>query len=270
MSDPQPYLRANQELWDELTEINFRSAFYDVDGFKKQPKPLDDLVREGLGDVRGKRVLHLQCHFGMDTLRVAFAGAASVTGVDFSTRAIERARTLAADVGIAARFIHSNVYDLPSVLDEQFDLVFSSWGVLGWLPDLRRWAQVVARHVAPGGRFFLAEGHPTMWMFDETTEPLRVKYPYFSGDQPLEFPPSTGTYADATAVRTKAEYSWPHTFSEILNALIEAGLRIDAFHEHRHTVWKAFPFMIEEAPDRFVFPKDRLQIPLAFSLHASK
>jgi len=135
-----PFVRKNQELWDEWAEINYRSAFYDVAGFLRSPPPLDDVVTDALGDLTGKRILHLQCHFGMDTLRLA-PRAASVTGIDFSSKAIARANELAAATGLDSRvrFVETDLYALPDVLDDEFDVVFTSLGVLGWLPDLVRW-----------------------------------------------------------------------------------------------------------------------------------
>jgi SAM-dependent methyltransferase len=260
-----PYVRANRDLWDELTEINFRSAFYDVDGFRKEPPPLDPEVLAGLGDLAGKSVLHLQCHFGMDTMRIAKLARAAV-GVDFSERAIERARSLAGDIGSTARFTLSDLHEL--ALAERFDVAFSSYGVLGWLPDLEPWGRVIARHLAPGGRFFVIEGHPTMFMFDGSVTELECRYTYWPSPEPLVFPPVQGTYSDPTATVTHTEYTWPHTIAEVVNALIGAGLVIDEVREYAHVVWRAFPFLVETSHQRFVMPPDRPQIPLMFSVRA--
>lgn len=266
-----PHVRCNQELWDAWADVNYRSAFYDVEGFKAALPPLDDESLAVLGDVAGKSVLHLQCHFGMDTLRIARLGA-TVTGVDFSSKAIGLARRLAAETGIAARFVESDVYALPDVLDETFDVIFTSYGVLGWLPDLTRWARVVARHLKPGGRFGIVEGHPTMWIFDnEHPTELRVRYPYFGGGEPLVLT-STGNYADPTADVTTTEHSWPHSLGEIVTALLAAGLRLDSLREYDHAVWRAFPFMTETSasPRRFEQPPGPLRIPILFAITATK
>jgi ubiquinone/menaquinone biosynthesis C-methylase UbiE len=265
-----PFVRKNQELWDEWAEINYRSAFYDVAGFLRSPPPLDEVVLDALGDLTGKRVLHLQCHFGMDTLRLA-QRAASATGIDFSSKAIARANELAAAANMTSRvrFIESDLYALPGVLDEQFDVVFTSLGVIGWLPDLARWGQIIARYLVPGGRFVIVEGHPTMMIFDNESETLAVRYPYFLGDEPIAIPPKTGNYADATAVVTKTEYSWPHSLAEVVTSLLDAGLRLDELREYPFTYWKAFPFLLEQG-ERFVMPPDRPSIPLTFSIRASK
>jgi SAM-dependent methyltransferase len=262
-----PYVKKNQELWDEWTEINYRSAFYDVAGFKAGASPLDPEVLAGVGDLDGKSVLHLQCHFGMDTLRLARLAKETV-GVDFSARAIARARALAAEVGVAARFVECDVYDL--ALEQRFDVVFTSYGVIGWLPDLTRWAAVIARHLAPGGRFFIIEGHPTMWMFDGERDELVLRYPYFHRADPNVVPPATGNYADPTATVTRTAYDWSHSLSEIVNALIGAGLRLEEMREYKHAVWKAFPFLVEESPQRWVMPADRPELPLMFSIRATR
>ncbi|MGN6105735.1 MAG: class I SAM-dependent methyltransferase [Kofleriaceae bacterium] len=263
------YVRGNQELWDEWTDINVRSEFYDVAGFKANTPPLDPEVREVLGPLEGKSVLHLQCHFGMDTLRIA-TEAREVTGIDFSERAVGQARQLAGDLGIPARFVQSDLYDLPRVLDGQFDVVFTSYGVIGWLPDLAPWGRIIARYLAPGGRFAMVEAHPTMWMYDGEAPELRIRYPYFHVDEPVIEPPTTGNYADPTAPVTKSAYTWSHSMSDIVMSLIDAGLRIDELREHRHVVWKAFPFLVEESRHRWRMPPDRPEIPLLFSLRASR
>jgi SAM-dependent methyltransferase len=267
-----PYVRRNQELWDEWTEINVRSAFYDVAGFKRDRSPLDPLVREGLGPLAGKSVLHLQCHFGLDTLRLA-QEARDVVGVDFSEKAIAYARDLATELGSAARFVQTDLYELPAVLDGEFDLVFTSYGVIGWLPDLGRWGEIIARYLRPGGAFFIVEGHPIMWIFDGEADELRVRYPYFHTPEPLVLPPAVGNYADPTAAVTKTEYSWPHALSDVVMALVRAGLRIEDLREHDHAPWRAFPFLIEEEASgerRWRMPPDRPAIPLMFSLRARK
>lgn len=263
------YVRENRELWEAWTDVNVRSAFYDVAGFKAAPSPLDRIVRAGLGDVANKSVLHLQCHFGLDTLRVALAGG-HVTGVDFSPRAIAAARRLADELGIVAHFVESDIYALPDVLDGTFDIVFASWGVLSWLPELAPWGRVIARHLRPGGRFFLAEGHPTFFLFDAPDdEHLQLHYPYFVTPEPIVIP-VTGNYADPSAPVSGTEYAFPHSLEEIVMALLDAGLRLDELREHDHVVWRAFPFLVERAPGEWVLPPGRPSLPLAFSLRATK
>jgi len=183
-------LRSNRDVWDAWTEIHVTSSFYDVASFRKggaRPIRLAAYEREEVGNVEGRSLLHLQCHFGLDTLSWARLGA-TVTGVDFSERAVAEARKLAADIGVPATFIASNVYSLPDVLDERFDIVYTSGGVLGWLPDIAGWARVAAHFVRPGGFFYITEIHPVAQVFAiEGVAPgeLRLAYPYWSHAEPI-------------------------------------------------------------------------------------
>ena len=263
------YLRANRENWNEKTPIHARSDFYDVEGFKSGKSTLMPIEIEELGDVSGKSMLHLQCHFGLDTLSWARLGA-RVTGVDFSDKAIELARSLSKELGLAATFVESNIYDLPDVLNGQYDIVFTSYGVLCWLPDLRRWAQVVSHFLKPGGTFYMVEMHPFASVFDdENADDFRLRYPYFPSQEPLRFEPGW-TYTDASAPLTTYSYEWSHSLGEILDSLISVGLRMGFLHEFPYTVYKALS-MAERGQDGWWrLPKHRDSIPLLFSLKATK
>ncbi len=262
------YLNSNRELWDGWTRIHVRSEFYDVEGFKAGRRPLDPLMREVVGDVAGKSLLHLQCHFGLDTLAWARLGA-KVTGVDFSEEGISAARALNNELGLDARFICSNIYDLPDVLSEKFDIVFTSYGVLPWLPDISKWGQVVGHFLKPGGRFFIVEAHPFIWIFDDdNATDLCIAYDYFHADAPLVFQVQ-GSYADRNADYEHVEYSWNHSLSDILNALIAAGLRIDELREYPFIAWKNFPFMERDTEGWWRLPKHFKEIPLMFSVRAT-
>ena len=266
------YLEANRRLWDERTGIHLRSAFYDVEGFKTGGLRVRPYEIAEVGDVTEKRLLHLQCHFGLDTLSWARLGA-DVTGVDFSERAVEAARGLAAEVGLRARFIVSDVLDLPRVLDGQFDIVYTSRGVLWWLPDLGRWAQVVARFVRRGGIFYIAESHPCAHVFDDGPDVrgLDVHYPYFERRQPLACAVE-GSYADRDApVSEPIAYGWSHSLGEIVTSLASAGLRIDFLHEFPFVGWQMFPFLVRDDQGDWRLPHDSAgEVPLSFSLRASK
>ncbi|MGH8056587.1 MAG: class I SAM-dependent methyltransferase [Candidatus Entotheonellia bacterium] len=181
-----PYLAANQALWDIWTPYHVTSPFYNVAGFKAGRDSLDPITLAGPGDVRGKSLLHLQCHFGLDTLSWARRGA-TVTGVDFSEEAITTARALATELHLHATFLQSNLYDLPQHLTGHFDVVFTSYGVLGWLPELEGWAQVIAHFLKPGGIFYIVEAHPFALLFDERRDiaELRLRESYFRGPEPL-------------------------------------------------------------------------------------
>ena len=269
-----PYLAANRALWDEWTPIHVRSEFYDVAGWKagRTDRGLPPLLTEEVGEVAGKDLLHLQCHFGLDTLSWARRGA-RVTGADFSERAIEQARALAAETGLDATFVLADVLELPDRLAGDFDVVFTSFGVLPWLPDVPRWAEVAAHFVRPGGFFYIAEGHPFAWAFDDAdaaTE-LRLAYHYWPSPEPLVF--SGGeSYADPDApVESRQEYAWQHSMGEIVSSLAAAGLRIEYLHEHPWVPWKMFPFMVEAEPGIWRLPEPFDQrLPLLFSLKATK
>jgi SAM-dependent methyltransferase len=268
------HVEGNRRLWDAWTPYHVRSPFYDVEGFttgrSRRRAGLDDLEIGLVGDVTGKTLLHLQCHFGLDTLAWARRGA-RVTGVDFSAPAIAAARALAAETRIEATFVESDVYALPANLDGRFDVVFTSHGVLGWLPDLEGWARVVAHFLAPGGRFVLIEGHPFALIFDERPAgpELRVRYPYFQGPAPVR-EECQGSYAAPDAPLHGVQYTWIHPLADVLGSLLRAGLRIDAFAEYPYVGWAMFPWM-EQRPDRcWQLPGGAGTIPLMFSLTASK
>jgi SAM-dependent methyltransferase len=230
------YLRANKFNWEQKALINFRSAYYDVDAFRRGKSSLRPLELSALGDVKGKSLLHLQCHFGMDTLSWSRRGA-KVVGVDFSEVAIVNARLLSKETGVPARFIQSDIYDLRKRLTGKFDIVFVSYGCLGWLPDLEKWAEIVAHYLKPGGTFFIVDFHPLYWMFDLVAQDSRIIYPYESGKKPFEFPPSP--YADPKAKIKGKEYWWNHGMAKIINSLIRAGLSIECLREAPVSVLKS-------------------------------
>lgn len=262
------FLKSNKELWNAWTRVHVKSKFYDVDGFKTGQSRLDKIERE-LGDVRGKSLLHLQCHFGLTTLSWARLGA-RVTGADFSDEAIAQARELAQAVGLEANFVCSNIYDLPNVLAGQFDFVFTSHGVLGWLPDLPAWGRVIADLLKPGGTFYIVEAHPTAYIFDEENpDDLRVRYPYFHSEAPGSAP-VMGSYADRTADVHGVEYFWIFSLSDVISALIGAGLQIIEMREYDYNSWQIYPFMVEDAEGWWHLPEKFPKLPLMFSLRAKK
>jgi SAM-dependent methyltransferase len=262
-------------MWDVWARHHVASPWYGVEEFKKtgrreQRRGLDALETRLVGDVAGKSLLHLQCHFGLDTLGWATRGAAA-TGVDFSRAAIEAARALAAEVGIPATFIHSDVYDLPDRLDAGFDIVFSSHGVLCWLPDLERWARVVAHFLRPGGLFCLIEGHPFPLVFDDAREErdLRVAFPYFHPGEPLRIE-RRGSYAAPDADFTSVMYEWVHPLSDVVGALLRAGLCLESFEEYPYVGWAMFPWMEARPDGMWQLPEGTASLPLMFSVTASK
>jgi SAM-dependent methyltransferase len=278
-----PELADNRKLWDAWTAIHTSSSFYDVARFRTDPSDLriEPWEREEVGEVAGKTLLHVQCHFGLDTLSWARMGA-QVTGIDFSEPAIAFARELAAEVGLAdaSRFLASNVYDLPvsPLAGETFDVVYTSRGVVCWLPDIERWGEIVASFVKPGGIFYIHEAHPMLWAVDDaqrTPNDLHLAYPYWGGDV-LTFPVE-GSYADPTAdVDAEWEHGWNHSLGEIVTALATAGLRIEYLDEKPTVVW---PVEWLEKHDGghgshgggYGFPPDQKgTMPLMYSLRARK
>jgi SAM-dependent methyltransferase len=264
------YRQANRNMWDEFALIHASSNFYGVEEFKRGCSSLDSLVLSEMGEVVSKSFLHLQCHFGLDTLSWAREGA-QVTGMDFSSEGIRIARGLAEELNIPARFICCDLYDLPEHLDETFDRVFTSYGVLCWLSDIPRWAQIVGHFLKPGGVFYVAEFHPFSNMFkndgDETS--LEMAYPYFN-TEPLEFPVD-GSYADPQAkIEQKVEYEWSPRMGEIITGLIDAGLRIEFVHEYPFTCYRHFPFLVEKEAGKWYMPDGMPSIPLTFTQRARK
>jgi len=262
------YLRANRALWDEWTTIHERSADYNLAGFKAEGSRIRPYEIEEIGDVTGRDLLHLQCHFGIDTLSWARLGA-RVTGVDFSEVGIELARELAAELGLDARFILSNILDLPTVLADQFDIVYTSRGVLAWLPDLTTWANVIAGFLRPGGTFYITEEHPFMHVFSDDAE-LRVGNNYFRGPEPNAWT-VIGSYADPSAhVNQSVAYSWGHTMGEIVTVLAAAGLHLQFLHEFPFAEW-AYPFLVAQDDGTWRLPDNQeAKVPLFFSLRAVK
>ena len=265
------YIEANRKSWDARTPTHFGSRFYDVDGFKAGASSLHSLEIEEVGDVRGKSLLHLQCHFGLDTMSWARLGARS-TGADFSEEAVSLARSLSEELGIDAKFVVSNLYDLPDVLEGRFDVVFTSYGALTWLPDLERWAGVIAHFLEPGGFLYVLDSHPFGNVFydEEDAVELRPFYPYSTrGADPLAFPTGS-TYTDGPQEQYGPTFEWGHSVGDILNALISAGLTIDFFHEFHFAGYEALPMMEQGDDGWWRLPEGGESVPFLFSLKATK
>ena len=254
----------NRRSWDARTEHHIGSLFYDVPGFLNGGCSLRKPELELLGDVRGQTLLHLQCHFGLDTLSLARRGA-TVTGLDFSPRAVAEARRIAEKAGLSANFVESDVYRAPAALcGQRFDTVFTSYGVLGWLPDVRAWARVVADCLRPGGRLVLAEFHPVIWMFDDTIE--RITYPYQGGPFTET---SQGTYAAPDATFTHVNHGWNHGLGSVVDALLAAGLELRTLREFDTSPYNVFHDMEEVEPGQFCVRRHGRRLPLMYALVAT-
>ena len=265
------YFESNRRRWDEAVAIHLRSkgGVYRVDEFRRGLDVLGPIEREELGDVTGKHILHLQCHFGLDTLCLARRGA-HVTGLDFSPKAIEAARALAADCSLEARFVQADVYDAASVIPDRFDLVFASWGAINWIPDIDRWVGVAGQMLRPSGSLYLLEGHPAaMALEEDDAGRLFLQHAYFQGPDPVASDDlHTYTGDEEQLVNTRA-YEWLHPLSTILEALRRSGLRLDAFREHDRLPWQNFASMTRDSEFMWRLPNDSPSFPLAFSLFAS-
>jgi SAM-dependent methyltransferase len=267
------YRAVNLANWEERAPAHAASPDYGFDRFVSDPSFLSDVVRfdrPRLGDLTGLRGVHLQCHIGTDTLSLARLGA-RMSGLDFSPAALTEARRLAAATGTDIDFVQSDLYDARAALgDEAFDFVFTGIGALCWLPDIRRWAGIVASLLRPGGRLFLREGHPMLWSLDErVTDRLAVEFAYFERPEPLVWED------DATYVQTDVKFTatvthtFSHALSEIVTALLDAGMSLTRFEEHQSVPWEALPGQMKRGDDGEWQLVDRpWRLPLTYTLHA--
>jgi len=261
------YLEINQNLWNKKTDIHFESDFYNVKDFIKGKSSLNSIELDLLGDIKGKSVLHLQCHFGMDSISLARLGA-KVTAIDLSDRAIEKARELAEQTNTEVEFIQSDVLNLKEVLNDTFDIVFTSYGTIGWLPDMNKWAEVVAHFMKPQGQFIMAEFHPVIWMFDYDF--TKVEYGYFNSGAIVE--ELEGTYTDentSSAIKEKS-ISWNHTLSDVMQALLNQNLTIFHFKEYDYSPYNCFNNTFEIEPGKFMIKGLENKLPMVYSIVASK
>lgn len=261
----EDYLDINKKSWNLSTPVHLESAFYNVPAFVQGENSLNSIELELLGNVAGKSILHLQCHFGQDTISLARLGA-KVTGVDFSNVAITEARKLAEACEVDCRFMESDVYALPEKLSARFDLVFTSYGTIGWLPDLDKWAQVIQQFLVPGGRFVFAEFHPVIWMFNENMS--SIEYPYFNRG-PI-FEEKQGTYAQPDSPVESRTITWNHGLSEVFAALERNGMRLLSFAEYDYSPYDCLAGMKARKPGEFVFEKFPGMLPIVYSLMAEK
>lgn len=265
MENYSGYFEANKELWNQRTVVHKDSSFYNLAGFKKGETVLTPIELNELGDVSGKTMLHLQCHFGMDSLDWARRGAL-VTGVDLSDNAIQEATQLNKELGLNARFVCCNVYDTSLHVKDLFDIVFTSYGTIGWLPDLQPWANMIAERLKPGGVFYMADFHPVLWMFDDDF--THIKYSYENKE--VIITESEGTYTDRNADIKAKEYGWNHSISDLLNALIQAGLKINSFNEFMFSPYPCFRNTVEVEKGRWHINGLEGKIPMMYSLKAVK
>lgn len=256
----------NKELWEKRTDEHLGSEFYGVEEFIKGKTSLNRFELELVGDVKNKSLLHLQCHFGQDTLSFARLGA-SVTGVDFTSSAIDAARKLNNKIGTNATFHCCNVYDTRQHVKDRYDIVFTSYGTIGWLPDLKPWAEVISASLNSGGQFIIVDFHPVMWMLDEDYS--NMKYSYFNDE--VIITESTGTYTGNRNLHAPMkENGWNHPLSDIIGSLLNAGLQLETFKEYNGSPYNCFPGMKLDNDGLWRFEKWERKLPLAYGLKFRK
>ncbi len=265
MDNTSDYIIKNKESWNKKLDYHINSDFYDMEGFLEGKTSLNQIELGLLGDIKNKSILHLQCHFGQDTLSLARMGA-KVTGIDFSDKAIEKAININKYLQLDAEFICCDVYDLPNHLDKQFDIVFTSYGTIGWLPDMGQWAKIVSAFLKPAGKFIFVEFHPVVWMFDDNFS--KITYNYFNnGPIEEEF---SGTYADREAPIKQQTVSWNHGMSEVINSLITNDLEINKLNEYDYSPYDCFNQTEKIAERKFRIKHMNNKIPMVYSIVATK
>lgn len=258
------YLDINRKSWNERVDTHLSSEFYDMPGFLAGKNSLNEIELELLGDVSGKSILHLQCHFGQDTLSLARMGA-KATGVDLSDKAIEAAKKINQEMNLDAEFIASDIYSFPKVHNNKYDIIFTSYGAIGWLPDLDKWAKVITHFLKEKGKYIFAEFHPFVWMFDDNFN--TIKYNYFNKETITE---ESNSYTDKESENISKFVSWNHPISDVLNSLIKNGLRIDSFNEFDYSPYNCLKGMKKVDDRKYILEKFEDKIPLVYSLSATK
>ncbi len=264
------FMESNRQNWNDRVPIHLqKNDIYDLEAFRKGDLSFCANEHKELTDVKGKRLLHLQCHFGLDTMSWTRLGAKAV-GIDFSEEAIKTAISLRNELGLDTEFICCNVYDVPEKIEGQFEIVFTSVGVLTWLPDLEKWAQVIYRMLKPGGILYVKDSHPSSDIFEYIDNELKIHYPYLKGKEPLRFEEDC-TYTSNSEpgdLKHTTTYQWIHSLSYIFNSVIKAGLKIEKVMESPYGFYKRFPPMRKTDEGLWEYPENPL--PLTFTFFASK
>jgi SAM-dependent methyltransferase len=265
MKDQSNYIALNKNTWNNKTEVHIASEFYDMKGFLEGKSTLNSIELELLGDISNKKILHLQCHFGQDTMTFARMGA-QATGIDFSEKAIEKATEFSKQLNLDTTFICCDIYEALKYLKDQFDIVFTSYGTIGWLPDLDKWAKVVSQFLKPGGQFIMADFHPVVWMYDNDFK--EVFYSYFNIEPIVE--DESGTYADRYSEIEAKTITWNHPISETLNALINNGIELNCFNEYDYSPYNCFNNTEEFETNKFRIKTFENKIPMVYSIKGTK
>jgi SAM-dependent methyltransferase len=270
----EQWRRDNLAGWENRVDIHTGPNGYDVEGLLSDRSRISNTVRLDqplLGDISGLDVVHLQCHLGTDTLSLARLGARTVSGLDFSPKAIEQCRKLFERSGTKGRFVLADVYDAPAVLGDQYDLVYASVGAINWIDSMQRWMRVAAALLRPGGRLYLRDVHPMAMVIDpESDGELRLRYPYCETAEPVTMQTDTTYTGDGTKLTDRTTHEWSHGIGEIVQGAIDAGLVVTNLREHFFADWRAYPSMIEVEPGKYVLAEGPERLPLLFTLTARK
>ncbi|WP_460218009.1 class I SAM-dependent methyltransferase [Psychroserpens sp. MEBiC05023] len=261
----EDYFEVNRHTWNEKVKVHSKSEMYDLKAFKKGKSSLMTYELAALNNVKGKSLLHLQCHFGQDTLSWSRLGAKCV-GVDLSDEGIKLAKALNQELELDAEFVCCNVLNTSDYISDTFDIIYTSYGVIGWLPDLKPWGKMIADRLNSGGMFYMVEFHPIVWMFDYLEDIKVMRYGYMQDEAIYE--EYEGTYANQDSKMVSKEYGWNHGLSEVVNALVEAGLRIEYLNEYDESPYNVLPDLVETKSGNYV-TKDKLY-PLIFEIKATK
>lgn len=265
MEELTNYFKINKDTWNKKVAVHAQSDMYKLDAFKAGETSLMPYELKALGDVNGKSLLHLQCHFGQDTLSWSRLGAKCV-GVDLSDVGVSLARQLNTELSLDAKFVCCNVLDTSKFISETFDIVFTSYGTIGWLPDLKPWAQMISERLKIGGIFYIIEFHPILWMFNYNNGKAELKYHY--NQEGAIYEEYQGTYADQSSTMISKEYGWNHGLSEVINALIDAGLKINYLNEYDESPYDVFPELKKTKSGMYKM-KNQL-FPMLFEIKATK
>ena len=260
------YFESNKILWDKRASLHLDSDFYDMEGFRKGSSSLKSIEGDLLGDVKDKSILHLQCHFGQDSLSLARMGA-KVTGLDLSEVAIDSARSLNQELELDASFICANVYDTNKHIKEHFDIVFLSYGAICWLPDLKPWAEIIASRLKKGGQLIMAEFHPVLYMYDWSTN--KIDYNYFNNGEAYE-EVEEESYASGGKAVNEVEYSWNHPMSDIIQSLLDVGLQLEVLREYDYSPYNCFPNLEQRASGEYVYNLTEKSFPHVMAMKARK
>ena len=258
---PKDWLDINKKSWDERAKLHIKSPFYDVAGFKKGNNTLHNIELNILRSIKKKKILHLQCHFGLDTFSLERLGA-QVTGVDFSEKAIEYANELKNEMGFSSEFICSDVYSLDLTKSHEFDIIFCSYGITGWLPNLDKWGQVISDHLNSSGTFVLVDFHPALWMFDDDFQ--SIAYSYFNDQSYIE--KENGSYANRNSKEEITSIWWSHSLAEITQSLLNHKMILENFQEYDYSPFNCFQHTVKVDENKFRIKHLDAKIPMVYSM----